>query len=62
MLFSYVKNTKQKDLPVELEYDINYFNLEGKKLNKNELSKLPNGSVYFRRTLSSKGTYSYKKI
>lgn len=50
------------DFPVELEYDINYFNLEGKKLNKNELSKLPNGSVYFRRTLSSKGTYSYKKI
>jgi hypothetical protein len=48
------------DFPVELEYDINYFNLEGKKFNKNELSKLPNGSVYFRRTLSGKGTYSYK--
>ncbi len=45
------------------EYDVSYFNLGGKKLNKNELSKLPRGTMYFKKYRPSKGgAYKTKKV
>ncbi|MBL6658105.1 MAG: hypothetical protein ISR00_00200 [Flavobacteriales bacterium] len=49
------------DFPLESKHEIIYYNLEGKKININELSKLPKGSVYIRKSRSSNGTYSIKK-